>query len=228
LGIHDGGRPSPSHPRTFHGRGCGKGVAITPLAWSSCAIKPTIRSYRGPLGHIGGRARVPALVIMADWPPRHGTPGPETRSRRPVCRGWPNDDKRMSWLAQRRQTRPGGARPGRRIWPRSHSSPGPRAGRLDDHGIPAGGTAQGRDHQPTRSTRERRHIWTGAVQEGQQIHIHGISAGCRRPAAAMNVGLVFKEQHQTHIHGPLRDAGGRVVAQRRPLKGGQWCISASP
>ena len=35
----------------------------------------------------------------------------------------------------------------------------------------------------------------------------------------MNVGLVFKEQHQTHIHGPLRDAGGRVVAQRRPLKG---------
>ena len=65
-----------------------RGVVVTPPppAWSNCAVKPTIRSYRG-------RGRVPAFVIMANWPLRHGTPGPETR---PAATG-------MSWLDQRRQ-----------------------------------------------------------------------------------------------------------------------------
>ena len=54
----------------------------------------------------------------------------EPGSRRAVCRGWPIDDKRVSWLDHSRQTRPGGARPGRRMWPRSHSGPNPAAGKL--------------------------------------------------------------------------------------------------
>ena len=43
-----------------------------------------------------------------------------------LCRGWTSDDIRTSWLDQRRQTRAVGGRPGRRICPRNHSSPGPR------------------------------------------------------------------------------------------------------
>src|SRR5215469_233018 len=57
-------------------------VSLVFKAWSNCAIKPTIRSYR-----------VPAFVIMANWPLGHGTPGPEARF---AAMG-------MSWLAHRRQ-----------------------------------------------------------------------------------------------------------------------------
>ena len=66
------------------------------------------------------------------------------RSRRPVCRGWPNHDKRVSSLDHSRQTRPGDARPGRRICPRNHSSPGPGRGSLMVLEFPAAGDAMPR------------------------------------------------------------------------------------
>jgi hypothetical protein len=55
---------------------------------------------------------------------------------------------RVSWLVQPRQTRPGVTRPGRRIWPRSHSSPGPGREVPDDHESTGGGRAASPHHKP--------------------------------------------------------------------------------
>ena len=135
----------------------------------------------------------------------HVMPVRNRAARRSECRRWTNDDTRASWLDQRRQTRPGDARPGRRICPRNHSSPGPRPGILDGHGISGGG---GCDATPEA-------LLLPGCQPLRALFTPTVSTKTHKTG---DLAVATREKRTSKIIGaaaPARDHGGSIVGAWR-------------